>query len=149
MTNLDLSCVRCIAGDDDAAKNSKHRAAMEAPKLTRIFYVAALILLIALGATPGFARKSSVASLVPKDPSLKEYSRDGLPCSTSSALGPSRSGGSLQRLDQIERQSLNAFRNSSGRGGGGNALPYRPEIIPASQGQSSINFAYHSPGRGR
>jgi hypothetical protein len=148
MTNHDQSCVRRVAGPD--ATNSNRWAAIVAPERTGIFPVAALTLLTVFAPTPGFARKSATASLLPKDPSTKEYSRDGLPCSTSSAAGPSRSGGSLQRLDQIERQSLNLFKNSSGRGGGGNAIfPYRPEMIPAPQGQSSINFAYHAPGRGR
>jgi hypothetical protein len=104
----------------------------------------ALTLLIAAAVIPSAAQKSSGTKFW-QDPAVMEYSHDGLPCSTSSPQSfpsSSKSQAPLQQLDQIERQSLKLFKDTSERPNKTTPL-YKP--ISKSSTESSINFVYHAP----
>lgn len=109
----------------------------------------AFIVLVALVAIPTFGQKNLITAKtyagthIMKDSGAKEYSRDGLPCSTPSAVAAAtKSGNPLQQLDALERMNINTVRGSSQRD---NSRPV-PFVRPAnSEKQSSINFVYHPP----
>jgi hypothetical protein len=112
------------------------------------FRFAILLLLTTVGTIPALAKHSS-SPHVQQDPAGKECSRSGMPCST--ALTPdsskSKSASTQQRLDQLERQSVNSIKTTSVRGNAKTA-PQRPVVARGAARQSSINFAYHAPPAG-
>jgi hypothetical protein len=110
--------------------------------------LATFVLSILLVTVPGFAaRRPSASYHIWSDPAAKEYSHDGLPCSTAPVPGApgSKSTGPLQQLDQIERQTVNAIRSVPERGSSKSASSYRSAVSRSSSRQPAINFAYHAP----
>jgi hypothetical protein len=118
------------------------------PWLRGTIRLGTFVLSIVLVAIPGFAAHRPPGPYhIWKDPAAKEYSHDGLPCSTAAIPGSpaSRSGSSLLQLDQIERQTMTAIRSTGERGNSRSASLYRPAVIRGSEKQPAINFSYHSP----
>ena len=107
---------------------------------------AALFLSILVAAIPGIADHSSSThpAHIPQDPSGKECSRGGLPCSTASAPDSSRAKSANAQLDQIERQTINSVKGASA-GANGKAAAPRPAASRGAERSSSINFTYHAP----
>jgi hypothetical protein len=124
------------------------RIAMAAGQLCGVFGAATSVLLILLVAAPAYAthsKHSSAGYHLSKGPSVNEYSREGLPCSTASTpqASKSRSFDSLHQLEQIEHAGLATVRSSSGRGTSGKSVVHRPVVIRGSDRQPAINFVYH------
>jgi hypothetical protein len=117
--------------------------------IQRVAFQLATLLLSTMVAIPALAKHSSSPHSIQQDPSGKECSRAGMPCST--ALTPdsskSKSASTQQRLDQLERQSVNSIRTTSVRENSKTA-PQRPAVARGAERQSSINFAYHAPPAG-
>jgi hypothetical protein len=142
--------VRCIAMAGEP-RTSKPELAISQRRVRATIHSATFVLLIVSAVMPAFAAHSyfghsSTGYHVWNDPTTKAFSRNGLPCSTTSASGlsVSKPAGSLRELDQIERQSVIALKNASERGNGKAAL-YRPAVSHGSDRQPTINFVYRAP----
>lgn len=116
----------------------------------RVAFRLAILLFSTMVATiPALAKHSSSSSKIQQDPAGKECSRSGMPCST--ALTPdsskSKSASTQQKLDQLERQSINSIKSTQARVNAKTA-PQRPVVARGTERQSSINFSYHAPSAG-
>jgi hypothetical protein len=98
-----------------------------------------------VAAVPALAKHSSSPHKVQQDAGGKECSRAGMPCSTALTVdsSKSKSASTQQRLDQLERQSVNSIKNASVR-----TAPQRPAVARGTERQSSINFSYRAPSAG-
>jgi len=118
--------------------------------IQRVAFQFALLLLSTMVATiPALAEHSSSLRKIQQDAAGKECSRAGMPCST--ALTPdsskSKSTSTQQKLDQLERQSVNSIKSTQARVNPKTA-PQRPVVARGTERQSSINFSYHAPSAG-
>jgi propanediol dehydratase small subunit len=118
--------------------------------IRRVAFQFAILLVSTMVATiPALAEHSSSSRKIQQDAAGKECSRAGMPCST--ALTPdsskSKSASTQQKLDQIERQSVNSIKSTQARVNPKTA-PQRPVVARGAERQSSINFSYHAPSAG-
>ena len=118
--------------------------------IQRVAFQFAILLLSTMVATiPALAEHSSSLRKIQQDAAGKECSRAGMPCST--ALTPdsskSKSASTQQKLDQLERQSVNSIKSTQARVNAKTA-PQRPVVDRGTERQSSINFSYHAPSAG-
>jgi len=118
--------------------------------IRRVAFQFAILLLSTMVATiPALAEHSSSSRKIQQDAAGKECSRAGMPCST--ALTPdsskSKSASTQQRLDQLERQSVNSIKGTPTHVNVKTA-PQRPVVARGAERQSSINFSYHAPSAG-
>jgi hypothetical protein len=118
--------------------------------IQRVAFQFAILLLSTMVATiPALAEHSSSLRKIQQDAAGKECSRASMPCST--ALTPdsskSKSASTQQKLDQLERQSVNSIKSTQARVNPKTA-PQRPVVARGAERQSSINFSYHAPSAG-
>jgi len=119
--------------------------------IRRVAFRFAILLLSTMVATiPALAEHSSSSRKIQQDAAGKECSRAGMPCSTALTPDSSKSNSAStqqQRLDQLERQSVNSIKSTQARVNAKTA-PQRPVVARGAERQSSINFAYHAPSAG-
>lgn len=115
---------------------------------TTMFVLSAGLISIGL-ITPAAAQHSSTGRLLRKDPSVKEYRHNGLPCSTVPIAAPAAANyvSPTVQLDKIERQTVSAVGGSSARAS--SSFFYRIPSSGPSDRQAPINFVYRTPAAAR